>query len=239
MKKKAILPSALVIVTRTNRWLRLPKDIRSRIVQGQKRVERLLSDICRTSKVKFVPPVKIVDCAWTNDDNAVFGRATPVKIGDMTFIGVELPATTVVYFDDEKVLRGLLLHEIAHCYYYYWRIIAHQNELQSAESGPTRLDLPQPHEFPEEAEFDRDVMIRPEEWFSTDDAKLLFHQQDEIMRSFLTKVEDEWITRSLPLERVSRAFQMKAGATIPMELIKHVHFLLGNKEAKELDQSIT
>lgn len=236
MKKKSVLPSARVIVTRTNRWLQLPKDIRSLIVQGQKRIERLLQDISRTAKVKFIPPVRIVDCAWVSEDNAVFGKATSMKIGDTTFVGVELPATTAAYVDDEKVLRGLLLHEIAHCYYFYWMMIVHLEENIPIRNEPTRLTLPQSNKFSDEAEFDKEIMIRPEDWFSADDAKLLFHQQDEILRPFVSKVENDWITRSLPFEMVNRHFHMKAKFTIPLELEKHVRFLLSTKNAEESNQ---
>src|SRR2546426_536934 len=97
------------------RWRKLPIAVRTGLVTSVARVRGIREDIERNALTGPMPPVRIVDIAWATERGCAHGRTVPVlRWGDGWLLGAELAAPTALYADD-TVLRGVLLHEFAHC----------------------------------------------------------------------------------------------------------------------------
>lgn len=234
MQRKAKSSYPIVMVTRTVQWLRLPKDIRALIIIGQKRIERILREIRHNAKIDYLPPVRVLDYALRNGDNCVFGKAVvPIKIHDKVLIGIELAAPTAAFVDDEDVLRGILVHEIAHCFYSYYQEIVRDEEFRDESKENLDPNLAENAEIMDEAEHDKKVMVNPHDWFGEADANSLIHQQDESMRPALSRIENEWIDANLPVMAVNPKI-INNFKGIPQILVDHVRHLLDKKKGQTM-----
>jgi hypothetical protein len=101
------------------RWKKLPIDIRMGLRQKRDEIVEVRAGIAERAKVHVMPPVEIFDSAWVAPDmsGCISGRAGVVVVDGSTHFGVQVAGASVL-FADEAALRGILLHEFAHCFWH-------------------------------------------------------------------------------------------------------------------------
>jgi hypothetical protein len=191
-----------VFVQKTARWLRFPPDIRKAFNKGVERTKKMYLAIQSEAKAPNLPSVRILDVCWMSRemDGPILGCGPVLyKEGTEQTLGVELPATTVIFVDDETTLRRILVHEMAHFFYTIERVaeqkLAGRNELIVKSSKP-RADTWEGRE-----KADQEKHANPESWFGeTDCRNFMADSHDPCLDRPIGRIRDEWIDRGLPYE---------------------------------------
>jgi hypothetical protein len=199
------------------RFPSLPRWVKEGLTRGRDRVEHLCDEIAAASPVHWMPPVRILDVGWRSTEGCIYGRATPLRIGAHTYMGVELPATTVIFADDE-VLRAILVHEFTHNFWYYCQMV------QSLARGETGMKFTID---PENSEDDASHMVDPKAWFGQGDAERFLFQHDSRLDALNEAIVDKWVVEyGLPLEHGAKRFQAKS-LTAPAHVLAHARKVMG------------
>jgi hypothetical protein len=204
------------------RWAKLPSRIRIAIVDGVERVRRIRSEIASHALVPVMPPVEVVDVCWTDPEQTgcIHGQSAPVTINGDQMFGAVISAPVVVHADD-AALRGVLLHEFSHCFYFHRRVVEH------VLSGRTdRLKIGRERANFLDDDRDREMLERPEDWFSKEDVEIFpFHDADLLERC-TDRIATEWVGRGLPVEVPNRSFHLDR-LSAPWPILHRIAHLTG------------
>lgn len=185
----------VAIRRKRERWQGLPSRIKHALTKGVARVSDIRLAILSCSTVRELPPVEIIDVGWVTPkrDAAIHGRSHPLAIGREFEYGASLAAPTVIYASDVE-LRGVLLHEFAHCFHHIrtvWRALARGDTRVLLGSDPSRLLDP---------EYDRAALDPPDLWFCKQDVDIFPYQHSGMLTSCTNAIFTEWVAKGLPTE---------------------------------------
>ncbi len=195
------------------RFSGLPTWARRGIIQGRERVERIRSEIAFCAKISTMPPVRIVDVGWVTPSagGMICARSGPIRIGGTYWFGVELPAPTVIFPDDDT-LRRILVHEFAHCFFYLRRAI-------ESTGGEIRFERD-----PYDERDDRAFLADPDDWFGERDVREFTVQHDEILEKSHALFDKRWVDGGLPVETPEPQFRIDQFG-VPDPVAEHVQRL--------------
>ena len=186
------------------RWLKLPIGVRMGLRKKRDEIVAIRSAIAERARVHSMPPVEIFDVAWVPPDlsRCISGKAGVVVVDGLTHLGVQLAGAPVL-FAEEAALRGLLLHEFAHC---FWHL---QVSLASMERGERGLDLHATEEELFDSAVDRAKMVNPEDWFAPEDCAIFPYHDSELLQGCADQVLTKWVAKHLPYESPSTGFKVE------------------------------
>ena len=215
-------PAVLYQLRHTD-WSGLSRTLRKRLEKGKESVSRIRRLVARESKISTMPPIQIVDEIWAGTSalgqGLLGGRATPLKIERDTWFGVEVPAPTVVC-KDYSLLRAILVHEFAHCFYYLELAV---NQLDSGDTRP--LLGPKHADFPDTESWDNATMVDVTDWFCQRDVEDFIQHADPRLNKL-----DEHIFGGLrladefPVVLPSLRFSV-AELVVPPDVVDHIRRL--------------
>jgi hypothetical protein len=203
-------------------WQRLHPPIRRAVYRAVERVRSVRTAILRDAKVAELPPVVVVDHAWAlpgppenivGGAGIVHGASSVVEINEEFEFGVKLPAPVVMHSSD-LMLRGLLLHEFAHCFF------SAREALASFDRGIFELKFipPDPSKL-----FDRDWdaarLDPPSLWFSDEDVSNFIYQHDAMLGPCSNLVRTEWIAKKRPTIVPELRYSIRGTFSIPSSII--------------------
>jgi hypothetical protein len=181
------------------RWRKLPLGIKTALVKEVQRVTRIRDDIARCAQVSVMPWIDIVDVCWATrfldgvPEGCVHGRTTLLRRGESQSFGVELTAPTVLYTDDQG-LRGVLLHEFSHVFYFTRQLLREQ------AAGKTFVSWEPAGDVADDEEWDRATLERPEDWFGHADVTIFPYWHSKLLDKFMERIAEDWINKGLPVE---------------------------------------
>jgi hypothetical protein len=186
------------------RWKKLPIDIRIGIRKKRDEIVEIRAGIAQRAKVHVMPPVDIFDVAWVPPDlsRCISGKSGVVVVDGLTQFGVQLAGASVL-FAEVDALRGLLLHEFAHC---FWNL---QVSLASTERGERGPDLHATEEELFNSAVDRAKMVNPEDWFAPEDCAIFPYHDSELLQGCADQVLTKWVAKRLPYESPPTGFKVE------------------------------
>jgi hypothetical protein len=201
------------------RWKKLSIDIRIGLRKKRDEIADIRAAIAERAKVPFMPPVEIFDVAWVPPDlsRCISGKAGVVVVDGRTHFGVQLAGAPVL-FAEVDALRGLLLHEFAHC---FWNL---QVSLASTERGERGLDLHATEEELFNSAVDRAKMVNPEDWFAPEDCAIFPYHDSELLQGCADQVLTKWVAKRLPYESPPSGFKVEK-LTYAEEVANHIREL--------------
>jgi hypothetical protein len=106
-----------------------------------------------------MPPIRIEPYGWTSPENRgpIFGMAKPFAFREGPQWGVLMPASTLLVIGDPILLRRILCHEFAHCFWWIGRI------LEAEANGETHIEDPEIGSE-ETVSRDKDQLANPAHW---------------------------------------------------------------------------
>lgn len=161
-----------VRLVRGEDWGTVPPEVQRRIEEGVERIRSVRGAIAADAWVKQMPPVTIYPAVWTPDgvgtvpalSGAWHSGRGEREIGVLVGIG---PAVCT----DGSIVRKLLVHEFAHCFFIATKIVDH-------------LDLGVPLDLrgdPMDEDRERATMVTPSEWFGHADAAAIIRWDDSAL----------------------------------------------------------
>lgn len=182
-------------------WSRLGSRISSMIKnEGLARLTRLRELIATDANLPM-PPILVVPVGWWVPQNGgvIFGMAKPVVVEGFFHWGVMMPASTLVVADDDIVLRRILCHEFAHCFWYTTQMIHEMKDSKYTSIGPKRPDSIQ-ELVHEQLKKDKDELVDPRLWFGEWDAKHFLPEGGPALDRETEMFAQRWIKAGLPAE---------------------------------------
>ena len=221
--------AVFLVRTRPEHWRRYPKEIRTALLEGIERIARIRADIARSAKVATLPRVRGYDEIWWSPDKkrAIYGYAGFVPIDGKHKPAIHLSAP-VVACEDERAVRGMLVHEIAHCF----QIMT--ISLDATDSGAPPPDLDSEDVY-WDAEYEARLLPKPEDWFGDDDARLISHWDDPISHAFQDRVEELNMFNHLT-NKVPPLEESNLQIGIPSDVGAHIRYLRGKRDEADSSQ---
>jgi hypothetical protein len=143
-----------------------------------------------------MPPVVVHPVCWRHDDGIIYGRANPIQFDDgHCEWGVELPAPTVLFVGADDVLRRILCHEFAHCFWYITEIVRRMAE------GTTELTTTYDGAIGSERQeqSDKELLADPTGWFGKRDVEQFMGDYDNpCLAASTNAIVTQWIGRDRP-----------------------------------------
>jgi hypothetical protein len=216
--------SASVQLTGNNKdWFKIPPRIRTVIKNnGLKRLIQLHNSIANDAQLPM-PTIHVIPIGWCFPENGgvVYGMAIPIPVMDLYQWGTVVPASTLVIVDDDTVLRRILCHEFAHCFWYITRILRERKngEWISIESGKgqTTTDL-----LNDQLAKDKKELVDPVQWFGEWDAEHFLPEGGEPLANATKLFAQRWILPGLPITSPSMKLYFKGTLEIPDEIEAHI-----------------
>ena len=128
-----------------------------------------------------MPKMFFYPTGWMTETGMVYGRVNIHKIAEGHEWCVEVPVATPLMVTDDDVLRRILCHEFAHC---FWYIVKAVKEGECDTEG-----VP-----------DEDTLADPKDWFGGRDAESLMKWGDSSLHEFTQRLADRWVLKGLPTE---------------------------------------
>lgn len=200
------------------RWRKLPASVKQAILRGVGRVEAIRASIAATARVSTMPAIDVLDADLATPSGAVFGRMTVVRRERDQHLGVELGAPAVIFADD-MTLRGILLHEFAHCFNAMRRVVlAHDH-------GVLDVEFPRPEgdTFNDDAR-DRATLEDPADWFAPEDVAIFPYSHASLLAKCAEAIRVQWRDRGLPLIPSLATFRATS-LVIPEPIAEHARAL--------------
>lgn len=206
-------------------WERLHPSMQHAVCEAVERVRRVRSEILSRAKVSELPPVVVLDHAWAfpgtppdivSKAGIVHGASSVFEVdGDFEF-GVTLPAPVVMHSSDD-LLRGVLLHEFAHCFFSMREVLA------SFDRGDFNLKFAPPDASKFfDREWDSARLDPPALWFSDEDVAAFIHQHDAMLGPCSDLIRREWIARKHPTVIPQLRYSASGTFTIPESVIQQI-----------------
>jgi hypothetical protein len=209
-------------------FLSLPRDIRAQLESVElPRLARLREAIGAAAKAKVpMPPIHVTPWGWKvpGVNVCVFGRAIPLPVGDCLQWGVELPVSTPLILTDDDLLRRIICHESAHCWWWMARL------LSAHEEGRHKIDDGWAESAGEalfqQAAVDGDHLIDPWQWFGEQDARSFIGDYDNTeLDEPAKRFHDWWLKGGMPVRKFDPRMSVLDRIGIPTETIAHIRSL--------------
>jgi hypothetical protein len=140
---------------------RLPPGIWVSIEKGLTRVRRIRMAVSKDAGLPM-PPVLVHPIAWCSEGGLIYGRAAPIEFDDGNIEwGVELPAPTLLYVTNDDVLRQILCHEFAHCFWWIVEIL----RAQDGGKSEVKHVFEAAYGSQKQAQEDKEQLVDPKDWF--------------------------------------------------------------------------
>lgn len=205
-------------------WFKLDKRIRMMVEkEGFGRLERLRNAIALDAGLPM-PPIHVVPEGWSTPGESggvIFASVRPVSVRDHFQYGVIVPVSTLVIVDDDKLLRRLLCHEFAHC---FWNIVQVIREVKNGEYKRIGIDNGASNQELVERQLirDKEQLIDPALWFGEGDAKEFMPESNNQLSKYTLKYIKHWINAGLPTQELDMRLKFDGELGIPDEIIEHI-----------------
>lgn len=194
-------------VQRTARWFQIPPPFQKAFKDGLVRLKKAYIAIGEAAKAPCLPPIRIVDIGWVRPgyDGAIFAKAwTTFQQGRRLILGITLPITTVVFVDDARTLRSILVHEMSH---YFHLLMAMARYIHEGSSGPLNLSASGDRWDDQEADL-KALVTNLDDWLGeVDCTDFLSHWADSRLDPPTDHFMSEWAEKGLPIEVPKLGFQ--------------------------------
>jgi hypothetical protein len=173
---------------------RLPAGLRNAIDKGLTRLRQIRTAISAEAGL-VMPPVIVHPVCWRYDDGFIYGKASPIQFDDGHYEwAAELPAPTALYVEDD-VLRRILCHEYAHCFWYITECIRLREqgvtELTTAYDGGVGTES--------QEQSDKASLADPADWFGKTDAEQFMGDYNEPRLMATTDIiAERWVKSGRP-----------------------------------------
>jgi hypothetical protein len=189
---------------------------------GILRLIRLREMIATDARLPM-PPIRVEPYAWVFPDRKrlIDGFSRPILIGSNFQFSAILPALSVVFIKDDILLRQLLCHEFAHCFWFINRIYSAQEKgltfLNDSVEANSKMEL-----YNIIVKTDRDKLINPAEWFGEWDANNFRYECDlaDVFDALVKEYIENWLNRDLPIKSPNLHFSAP-GIYIEPEIREH------------------
>lgn len=208
-------------------WHRLGKRRRNIIIDiGMPRLRKIRNVISEEAGLPM-PPICIEPFGYISGGKyrSMAAYTAPIPVGNSNEFVVFMPAATLIAIDDDVLLRQLLCHEFAHC---FWWIC---QALQAEDSGKTGLNLlPKAVSEVERLEHiiqvDSQRLVNPEDWFGEWDTKhFLPEGNTEALNKLFDKIIEQWLKPDLPTKTPLLRWDNNGSWIFDDEIIEHVEKL--------------
>jgi hypothetical protein len=191
----------------------LSTTLKKELLERAKNVAHVRSQITLSAKVHWMPPVEIVDEVWICTEGTIHGKATPIKVGNLTYMGVQLPAQTGIHNNNEE-LRAILVHEFAHCFYFAEQCVI------ASESGKTTVTSMIGEDIYDNEEADRARLPNLSDWFDDADVAKFAYWDDARLNSI-----DQNIEKLGALPKVSPKLRFMSRVRVEKQVFDHIRKL--------------
>jgi hypothetical protein len=187
------------------RWRKLPASTQMDLIVARERVATIREQISSTSLVRSMPLVEIHDVAWVSEDlvGITAAKSEPIKIGTITHFAALISGPAAIFASD-TALRGILLHEFSHCFNKLRRIHRHFKSSTEPFSSPRPANT-------SEAEWDRwdrEMLERPEDWFSPEDCAIFPYHHSSLTQDCVNTIFTEWVVKGLPVDTKKKPYDL-------------------------------
>lgn len=198
-------------------WDRLGAELKTTIqTEGVNRVTRLRRAIANDAKLPM-PPIRIEPYGWEmpNKRGVVFAQAATIFIKDAWQLGVIIPASTLIVIDDDVLLRRLLCHEFAHC---FW--LAEQAFREESKTFTIEIDGKHP---------DWHELVNPRYWFGEWDVKHFLVSETALVKA-AKNFKERWVKQKLPTKEGGGKWEASGTFGFPDKIVAHIHKLNNTQE---------
>ena len=186
-------------------FLSLPAKVRSMIEsEGLPRLRRIREAVAADAGLPM-PPVRVEPWGWVSplQDTVLFAKASLIAVRDnRAQWGAIFPASTLFVVTDDALLRRLLCHEFAHC---FWFIAQALTDLTAHDSRwKSDHDLPPEELLAKQIARDRDELIDPAAWFGEWDARNFLVDTDH--HDYVAPTQDileKWVGAGFPIRKAN------------------------------------
>jgi hypothetical protein len=205
-------------------WRSLPREM-SRIIKQDKIsiVEETRLLISKDAQLPM-PPIRVEPWGWVGPEGetVIFGAVKLFAFKECSQWGVLMPASTLLVVDDQDLLRRILCHEFAHCFWRIGRIIqAEANGKSEIKDAIYNANLKE--QYDEIERIDKDHLVDPKNWFGGWDVSHFLQYEGASDAPELDEPTDrffrEWASAGLPLKTPSLEFEYKGVLAIPDEVV--------------------
>jgi hypothetical protein len=148
------------------------------------------------------------------------------EVKDGVMFCVVMSAASLFAVKDDSLLRRIICHEFAHCFYLVREALLHVN---FTDKKPVELldltgGLPKWLAFEDDLERDKMALVKPDEWFGQSDAKQFILGDDQLLDKSVERLKTLWIDRGLPVKTPNRRYRIGANEPlcIPEEIVEHI-----------------
>jgi hypothetical protein len=219
---------AVSIVGKKTEFLSLPLRVRTALETVQiPRLQRLRAAIESDAKLSM-PPIQVQPWGWIvpgRKNDTVFAVANPLLVGDGCYRWSALfPCSTLFAIDEDALLRRVLCHEFAHCFWYIQKCVREIKDGLWDYYRPVSDSLIE--SLDDQAARDHLELIIPSDWFGADDARqFLGEYGDPELDAPSRAFRSEWVNAGLPVRRVRVSIHIDGLIEIPGEIERHVQRL--------------
>jgi len=140
-------------------------------------------------------------------------------------LGVIVPGSTLVFIDDDNLLRRIICHEFAHCFWYIRKVI---EKLDAGESKFVNAPLvSEPLErFNRQVQKDKDELVNPNDFFGKWDTENFLYGSDPALDAATEALSEHWIIKGLPTKTPLLKFDVSGKFGFCSEIKEHINNLL-------------
>lgn len=184
------------------RWRTLPSNIRDALEAGTSSIARLRDSIAADARVREMPLVRVHDVIVMNPERTATaeGSAGFIREGGGDWPVVHIYASAAACSND-RVLRGVLVHEFAHCFHYLAEIVLR------SDRGETDYTLTEPLDVFRDEAYERETLVDPADWFGANDTAAFFHWHNGALKVIHERMIELRLLEHLPVETSPRGFQ--------------------------------
>ena len=118
-KKSKSFPSIVRLAGTPEEWANIPQKIVLSVKTDKlPRLKKIHQSISSAANLPM-PPVEIVPWGWTIADNKgmVYGQCDLLRIDESYQFGARISVSTLLFAEDDLLLRRILIHEFSHCFW--------------------------------------------------------------------------------------------------------------------------
>ena len=204
-------------------WNRLGKSINDMVHrEGIARLVRIRDAISKDANLPM-PPIRIEPYGWESPgrDGPIYGACSPIADKINIRWGVKIPVSNLVVINNDSILRRVLCHEFAHCFYMIIQTIQKPQSCDSQEES-SNFDA-----FERQLLKDSEELIEPGDWFGEWDAEHFTPESgdDPMLKGITIKFQEHWRNKGLPIKELDMRFEADGTLLVPDEIIEHIRKL--------------
>ncbi len=224
--KKAVAGCEVLIVPDRIAWVTIEAYF------GQEAIERTISRVTRIRGLIAqdaglpMPRICIEPVGWdVASYGMVYACVWPQSIsGDVYEWIVRLSIATPLLVDD-TVLRQILCHEFAHCFWYLERIFSGIQNGATEFVEPTTDHLTAEESLRSRAEIDSGKLANPGDWFGAWDVQHFMLGEDTQLNQSTDKYVSVWVKNNLPREEPPQSFRINGTLQFPDKIAERASML--------------